>query len=438
MHRAREQIFAMDILKRLQAEGRLDSQGKFTLDLAARQEKLIVLQRQEPWLFVFKLAQAAVRSGARQLNITSDEQHLVVEFVPEETSGEDFPAALLGADKLRAPWLRHLAMGVILAFAAEGRRHSLLYDDGERRTELEAGGGPGPAGGPSPLVRVRIENYPRSWWKSWLRPPPIERLRLDMQRRLSLFPIDLVINGSSLAALVGEQIPGMQVRSGANHWLYEWLYPDARGFAWAAPSSRIRRLEQARWRAEPQPVLWQGHDSRPLEALAEKLEQQQAVLLAAQIQDRVDPDGYWKTYWDLLVLPQARSWMTRRPHPEIGQAQFQVCGRAVGMQAVVQLPFVPQGMARIVPVSDGVCLEPIDFPQGPPGAVAYLQREDWEVDLGQLRTLPNPAARAQALQAWDGQLKELESFVYLPQKCEEMRLPLAARDGWRNYLRKRK
>jgi hypothetical protein len=429
----------MEILKQLQAEGRLDSHGKFTLDLAARQEKLVLLQRKEPWLFVFKLAQAAVRSGARQLRITSDEQHLTLEFVPEHSSDEDFLGALLGADKLRAPWLRHLALGVILAFASEGRRHQLLYDDGTTRSQLEAGGArKSEASGLGGLVRVSIENYPRSWWKSWLRRPPSERLRQDLQRRLSLCPLELILNGSPLAPLVGEQIPGMQVRSGAAHWLYEWLYPDAQGFAWGAPGARIRRPNGTRWLVEGQPVLWRGHDSKPLELLAQKLEQQQAVLLAAQIQDRVDPEGYLRTYWDLLVLPQARAWMTRRPHPEIHQPELRGAGCAMGLQAAVQLPYVPQGMARIVPVSDGLCLDSIDFPQGPPGAVAYLQRDDWEVDLGQLQTLPNPGARKQALEAWDKQLKELESFIYLPKKCEEMNLPLASRDGWRSYLRKRK
>ncbi|MFN8607265.1 MAG: hypothetical protein U0931_07025 [Vulcanimicrobiota bacterium] len=429
----------MDILKQLQSEGRLDSHGKFTLDLASRQEKLVFLQRKEPWLFIFKLAQAAVRSGSRQLSICSDEQHLIIEFVPGEPALEDFPAALLGADNLKAPWLRHLALGVVLGFAAEGRRHQLLYDDGVKRTRLE-GRGPCTAEpcGPGPLVRVQIEHYPRSWWKSWLRPPPSERLRLDLQRRLSLYPLELLVNGAPLAPLVGEQIPGMQVRSGSNHWLYEWLYPVPGGFAWAAPGSRARRLEQTRWWVANQPVLWQGHDSKPLDGLARELEQQEAVLLAAQIQERVDPEGYWKTYWDLLVLPQARDWMTCRPHPEIFQEQLRSSACAIGLQAVIQLPNVPQGMARIVPVCDGVCLDPIDFSQGPPGAVAYLQRDDWEVDLSQLQTLPNHGARNQALEAWARQLKELESFIYIPKKCEEARLPLAARDGWRTYLRKRK
>ena len=70
----------LDILKQLQSEGRLDSRGQFTMDLAARQEKLVVLQRKEPWLFLFKLAQAAVMAGARQLSIQADELGVAVEF----------------------------------------------------------------------------------------------------------------------------------------------------------------------------------------------------------------------------------------------------------------------------------------------------------------------------------------------------------------------
>jgi len=95
-------------------------------------------------------------------------------------------------------------------------------------------------------------------------------------------------------------------------------------------------------------------------------------------------------------------------------------------------------MARIVPVSHGLCLDEIDFPQGPPGGVIYLQRDDWEVDVGQLQTLPNPEARKQALDLWEKQLKLLESFIYLLPECERMGLPMATRDGWRQYLRKRK
>jgi hypothetical protein len=424
----------MELLKQLQSEGRLDSRGRFTLDLVARQHKLEVLQRKEPWLFLYKLAQAAVLAGSRQLAVQLVDGQLSVEFSPAQVVEENFLGSLLGEDRLTAPWLRQLALGVLLAFAAEGREHQLVYDDGRscalvepqgvRRTCASSG---------LPLVRLTVQNAPARWWRSWFGGSPLVRLRQSLQQRLSLCPLNVILNGFTLPALVGEQIPGHAVRT---PWLFEWLYPATGGFAWGSSPNRSQRhnevlypkasearVYETRWWVEHGPQRWEGR------ALAAELEEQQAALLACHPHE---------DHWQALYLPRARAFLTCRQRTDLLLAEFKPHLRCVALSAAAQLPYVPQGMARIVPVSHGLCLDEIDFPQGPPGAVVYLQRDDWEVDLGQLRTLPHREARQQALQLWEGQLKKLESFIYLTPECERMGLPMATRDGWRQYLRKRK
>ncbi|ODT74666.1 hypothetical protein ABS71_05345 [bacterium SCN 62-11] len=413
----------MELLKQLSTEGRLDSGGKFTLDLAARQRRLQILQSKEPWLFLYKLAQAAVLSGARQLSVQLEEGRFSLEFTPVEPAyEEDFPAALLGGDKLRSPWLRQLALGALLAFAAQGRNHELLYDDGVNRSSLDASSlRHSQVSQGSPLVRFTCQIARQSWWSGWFRSSALDRLRLSLQRRLSLCPLNLVLNGFLLPPLVGEQIPGHSARSG---WLFEWLYPAVGGFAWGATSGRSRAYE-THWSVAYEPQRWQGAAAWPVGELGEL----QAVVLGAHRNEQG---------WEMQVLPWAHKWMTARHHPELRIPELKGHLGCIGIRAAVQLPYVPQGMARIVPVWHGLCLDEIDFPQGPPGGVIYLQRDDWEVDAGLLRTLPHPEARQQALELWEVQLKKLESFIYLLPECERRNLSMATRDGWRQYLRKRK
>ena len=430
-------VSRVELLKQLRSEGRLDSGGKFTLDLAARQRRLEVLQRKEPWLFLYTLAQAAVLAGARQLSVQLEDGRFSLEFAPVESAYEEhFPTSLLGGDKLRTPWLRQLALGALLAFAAEGKNQNLLYDDGLSRTTMDLSSvhHSEPSQG-SPLVRFTYLAARPSWWRGWFRASALDQLRLSLQRRLSLCPLNVVLNGFLLPPLVGEQIPGHSARSA---WLFEWLYPARGGFAWGASSGRSRhhnqvfyprasesRAYETRWQVEYEPQRWQGTAAWPLRELLE----QQVVVLGCHRGEQG---------WEMLLLPWAQKFMTGRHHPDLRMPELKGHLGCIGLEAAVQLPYVPQGMARIVPVHHGLCLDEIDFPQGPPGAVIYLKRDDWEVDAGQLRTLPHPEARQQALDLWEAQLKKLESFIYLLPECERMDLPMATRDGWRQYLRKRK
>ncbi|CAN0447381.1 unnamed protein product, partial [Phaeothamnion confervicola] len=58
-------------LDQLHAEGKLDSHGQFTLDLAAQARKLGHDSGADPALCLLKMVQAAVASGAGEIHLTT-------------------------------------------------------------------------------------------------------------------------------------------------------------------------------------------------------------------------------------------------------------------------------------------------------------------------------------------------------------------------------
>lgn len=79
-----------DVLRELQASGRVDSEGEFTLDRAKAREKLRRYQLADPRAYVLELVQAASLKGATRVRFDIDSRDMVMEFDGRPFTVADF------------------------------------------------------------------------------------------------------------------------------------------------------------------------------------------------------------------------------------------------------------------------------------------------------------------------------------------------------------
>jgi len=100
-------------LKEQQAEGILDSQGKFTLDRGKALEKLAAFQLPRETSWILKVVQAAVRCGAPGLEIRQTSTDTEVRFcAPETWTLAALEADLVDPETSADPALDHLKRGL--------------------------------------------------------------------------------------------------------------------------------------------------------------------------------------------------------------------------------------------------------------------------------------------------------------------------------------
>ena len=433
----------MDILERLRAEGQRQSQGKFTLDLVRRQEKLLALQSRQPWLFVWKFLQSAVRSRARSFTLETSGERTVIAFQPG-LPGDDFGAKMLEGENPEPPWQKHLMWGAILAFASEGRSHQLTIDDGHRRKVMDGQGKQWEGTSQGVLVQLVIENFPRRWWKILAGLSQKLKLREELRQRVGLAPIEVLHNGYSL--------PVSTTDIAGRPWLCEWLYPNHDGLVWpnrcgvclrhndipASISEQVVCLD-TRWMPPIKVAELSGGGRKQPPKVSSALKEIQAELIHGYGEERT-VDGYLEFHWQALGIQGADCEPCHRKSrssvlaPELSSDLTPILfhPRLLG---VAQLPLFPKGPARIYPYWDGLCLEPIEVAEGPPGAKVVLHQQDWEVDLGQLQGLPSLKAVAWARQVWAEQMEWLKTFIGSSKQCDQRGHPLEGRLEWRAFLK---
>ncbi|MCX4242405.1 hypothetical protein [Paraliomyxa miuraensis] len=132
-----------DLLRQLEASGRVDSEGCFTLDRAKAREKLQRFQLADPRAYVLELVQAAALKGARRARFDIDSRDMVMEFDGRPFTVEDF-------DDVYAAALRHslepdllarrqLALGLGSAMALGPTAIEVESGDGTTGARLQLG-----------------------------------------------------------------------------------------------------------------------------------------------------------------------------------------------------------------------------------------------------------------------------------------------------------
>jgi len=126
-----------DLLAQLTQEGELQSSGQFTLDVSRAKETLAKYQFADPYYYVLKLVQAAVVGGAREFSVKSGSTEVAAAmlglgFTPHQL--ENLLYSLLADDQGRA--LRHLAMSVNAAVNTRASQITIQSFDGREGLEV--------------------------------------------------------------------------------------------------------------------------------------------------------------------------------------------------------------------------------------------------------------------------------------------------------------
>lgn len=164
-----------EFLAQVRSEGRQESSGQFTIDLARTLEKLREHQLRQPAAYLMRLLQSAVGIGARSLSITIERGRTVASFSLEACGRYGYLQEIL--EKLGNPFppdnpAGHLTRALQSAMALDPPRLRWRLENGEREELLEFSGQklqvtrklkPDPQAGKPSLFRLEFE---RRW--SWM------------------------------------------------------------------------------------------------------------------------------------------------------------------------------------------------------------------------------------------------------------------------------
>ncbi len=150
--------------------------GHFTLDPSRQQKMLSGLGLNEPELGLLKLAQAAVRSAAPQLQFTTGKDRLSLQFTPAQPV-----ASPLWSLEGVQPWQRDLALGLLTL----SQRYRVCWHTGTHRGQAQNGAfeerpDPHPCSG----LQLTLER-PRRWWE----PRWLARFKRLFDHRLNFIPL---------------------------------------------------------------------------------------------------------------------------------------------------------------------------------------------------------------------------------------------------------
>ncbi|MCD4786172.1 MAG: hypothetical protein K8T10_20310 [Candidatus Eremiobacteraeota bacterium] len=130
----------IDILEEYKSEGEFDSVGHFTLDKKKAREKMKKYQLIYPHYYVLELVQAAVASGATNIEVYVDADDCIITFDGEPYSREDldsmYSSLFVSQSDLRLERYRELAIGINSALALNPKFIKLISGDGNNAVEF--------------------------------------------------------------------------------------------------------------------------------------------------------------------------------------------------------------------------------------------------------------------------------------------------------------
>lgn len=437
------------LLAELRQDGRLEAGiGHFTIDLMRRSQKLFSVQVHHPQLFLLKLIQMAVAAGAPSISVTLNAQFVGLEFGSDQLQAEALHQRLNGQGSKAARWMEHAEMGLMLAMVAPGLGFTFrLSDPGAscvirgNRLELEAGRGS------SARVEFQFKRPHFRWWRPGLRKHDDLTWKNVMRQRCQLCPVPLHLN----ADLINRGMLEESLRSeapGPFCWLINSLeFGAGPRFALAPPIVRPSALlqddieiryvdQQPKVTPLPRTVLtvWPEGKARlrslgyfPGEGAwsraAQWLTSKKLLLL-----------GWW-TIPDLhcLAINEIEDSMlcpglfypSSSPLPQ----------PALALSRLAALAILPEGHSYLIPILDGITLDPLIVPLTPPGSQVVVASEDWTTDLGQLKVVQNDyfQKESQSAQVLLAQLTHnAAALLDLPDQYAG--LTDSVRSRWRNAI----
>ena len=428
----------------MRQEGKADALGqKFSVDLEAQARKLSLYQSERPALWLLKLVQAAVASGAPEVRIQLKKNTLEARFLPGE------PRRCLELQAANQPaWVEHLRLALLAALSLQASALELCWGS----QVLHRHGEPDDYQGQE--MRLWVRRRRRSFW------PFGDAELANIHRSLAVhcahcpIPIRLDSRGLNLSNL--ESSPGIPTFPGGRAMnetasTYTWLaecswFSEGKGhFPLACPVRRPSRiLCLTRESLEPSEFWF------PCQSCRHVLETEQRVhqhpLLGAvddssrivlEVEYSTPSDGSGACFTGIRSLDSCDFALPQFPAPFRGigmKLPAMACRRWLGLAAL------GQGPARIFYVRDGVLLEPVFAPSAFGATTVVIADSAVATDLSQLKVVEDETVEADRewLALEEKRLFELaRSAVTGSSEGERLNLPISIRTHWRKQLRAR-
>jgi hypothetical protein len=430
-----------EYLERMRLEGKADAPGqKFSVDLEAQARKIARYQSDRPGLWLLKLVQAAVASGAPEVRIQLKKHTLEARFLPGEPGR---PLELQGANQ--PVWVEHLRLALLAALSLQATALELRWGS----QILHRQGEPDDYQGQE--VRLWVRRRSRSFWP--FRDAELASIHRSLAIHCAHCPIPIRLDARSLNLLQLESSPGILTFPGGRvmnetaatyTWLAErsWFSEGKGHFPLACPALRPSRiLCLTRESLEPSGFWFSCQSCRhvletdlsvhqhPLPGVA-----QDSSRIVLEVQYSTPPNQKNARFTGIgcldssdFALPQFSA-----PFPGIGlNLPAMACRRWLGLAAL------GQGPARIFYLRDGVLLEPVGAPSAFGATTAVIADSAVVTDLGQCKVVEDETVEAdrQWLALEEERLFQLaRSSVMGSSEGERLSLPMSIRTHWRKQL----
>lgn len=452
-------------LQQLQEEGVLCESGAFTIDRVRRSKKLFSLQVKWPFLYLQKLIQAAVAAGSRRVAIRFDRKQISLEFGAPQLSAEALTELLETGKGARSGWCRHLELAALLLPLVDSRSFELTVSDRSASVRYSPQGiVRGPRAHERSLSLI-LHRPSSGWWKVWEATKFELAFNQFLVQRLSLCPLEIVLNGRWLNQGVPESAiePAVpQPRAGWAGVLVRLGQPDSQKGLVQAPISRrssflrFRDSEPRGWGERiPTRNPWEECLSMiTLMQAGQPISCESGPLLrpfdsAERLRDflhdkcRTLIQLLWVRFGDSLTLKAntAKGLNPYRPE-DFPDSVLTVDGLRLhspplAFECLALLPWLPIGPCKIFPLLDGALMEPVEVHRGLPGAAVVVASSQWEADVSQTRTVAGPILEEStdwAVEAWELLLKEIQDIVYCASDAATASIPEPTRRLWSEYF----
>lgn len=365
------------LLADLAAQGGLDSEGEFDVDIRGAMNKMAVFQSSDPAFFMLKVLQAAAAAGARKVSISLGARKLRVHF-EKSVSGLD-PVAF-GTGPTRAA--RHL--GLALQAAAGSAPRALVCRSGQTEWKWESDWTEQPSDVEGTFISW---DYPRSGLRSLIDGVKTRfHLTKTLKRRAGLFPGQILIDGFPLSEFyLGDLSPIEHQKL-----------------------TQVKRKDYLLFRRYVLSPLNHGGMGGVVDQCCRYCGTKESVVLVGEpLQNHwvsdfsTDSGDQWAV--DAAIADSSVSGipltfkglhLTTEPEPDHWYTQWwtPIPYKQIVMRCRAQL-LLRAGMDSsgvVYPVIDGILGEPLPADLGIPGAVAVV---GWELptDLSQFRLVQGPA-----------------------------------------------
>ena len=436
-----------EYLKQLQAEALGDGvDQRFTVDLQAQARKLATFQEREPALWLLKMVQAAVASGAPGVRLRRNREFLEARFSPPILSE---PAQLVSACQ---GWQEHLRLALLLALSSPSSGVYLNW--GERVLQGRAGQLPAQPG----EIALRLQR-PGQWW-SRLLDWQGGHIHKSLSWRCALAPIPVIFDGRRLNTPYLERaLPGPLAGPGAfessrrYRWLAQsnWVSDSKPGFPLSSPMVRRphrllldTQIPLTRPPVEPhtESVHHQVHSPTALAEWNFSHGTYRTDVLKAAIEGMPNwnevvvfslrAKAFGESSVRYLESPGVALPALREKSPVFtGEYSPMRCSRWFGLAAHLDEP------AGLTYLKDGVRLNPVQTACRFRGSNAIVADSPILTDLSQLQVVEDDTVRADLewLREQEHILSEqCRDLIFDVRFAEDARIPQMTRDLWRQQL----